>query len=164
MRKRAHGTGSGVPADSSAHNLIAAPPATACRVPISSSLMKAWLIRTALALAANAAALIVAAILLDGFQLGLSFPIALVIFSLASLGLKALARAMYKKHAAIIAFVATLPAIWLSLLITNAASLGISLSGFVAWTVGSVIVWLGTGLYDFIEDKVVTRASAKSSS
>jgi hypothetical protein len=99
--------------------------------------------RLVVMLAANAIALVVAAIVLDGMRINvLGFLIALAIFTASVAVLTpALERALREKAPAIqggVALFATLA----SLIITDIVSDGFDISGVGAWLASAVIVWI----------------------
>jgi uncharacterized membrane protein YvlD (DUF360 family) len=121
------------------------------------------LVRTLIAVAANAVGLIVASIVLDGFEINVaSFIVAVVIFTIVFAVLTPFLAVQLRRlgNGAIgaTALIATL----VSLLITDLISDGFSISGVGTWIAAAVIVWLAAlvaafvlpflGLKKFLED------------
>ncbi|HEU0056825.1 MAG TPA: phage holin family protein [Gaiella sp.] len=121
------------------------------------------LVRTLIAVAANAVGLIVASIVLDGFSINVaSFIVAVVIFTIVFAVLTPFLAVQLRRlgNGAIgaTALIATL----VSLLVTDLISDGFSISGVGTWIAAAVIVWLAAlvatfvlpflGLKKFLED------------
>lgn len=121
------------------------------------------LVRTLIAVAANAVGLIVASIVLDGFSINVaSFIVAVVIFTIVFAVLTPFLAVQLRRlgNGAIgaTALIATL----VSLLVTDLVSDGFSISGVGTWIAAAVIVWLAAlvatfvlpflGLKKFLED------------
>ena len=111
------------------------------------------LVRTAVLLAANAVGLIVAAAVLDGFELDAGgFILALVIFTIAVALLQPfLVSSMRRRDASGaalggVALIATLVA----LIVTELLSDGLTIDGVGDWLGATVIVWAGALLAAFI--------------
>jgi len=122
------------------------------------------IVRTVVALAANAVGLIVAALVLDDMKLnGAAFVLAVVIFTVVFALLQPFLAVQLRRmgSAALggVALVATLA----SLIITDLLSDGLSISGVGTWIAATVIVWLAAliaafvlpflGLKKYLEDK-----------
>ena len=121
------------------------------------------LVRTLVAVAANAVGLIVASVVLDGFSINVaSFIVAVVIFTIVFAVLTPFLAVQLRRlgNGAIgaTALIATL----VSLLVTDLLSDGFSISGVGTWIAAAVIVWLAAlvaafvlpflGLKKFLED------------
>ena len=121
------------------------------------------IVRTLIAVAANAVGLIVASIVLDGFSINVaSFIVAVVIFTIVFAVLTPFLAVQLRRlgNGAIgaTALIATL----VSLIITDLLSDGFSISGVGTWIAAAVIVWLAAlvaafvlpflGLKKFLED------------
>jgi len=121
------------------------------------------LVRTLIAVAANAVGLIVASIVLDGFSINVaSFIVAVVIFTIVFAVLTPFLAVQLRRlgNGAIgaTALIATL----VSLVVTDLLSDGFSISGVGTWIAAAVIVWLAAlvaafvlpflGLKRFLED------------
>jgi putative membrane protein len=121
------------------------------------------LVRTLIAVAANAVGLIVASVVLDGFSINVaSFIVAVVIFTIVFAVLTPFLAVQLRRlgNGAIgaTALIATL----VSLVVTDLLSDGFSISGVGTWIAAAVIVWLAAlvaafvlpflGLKRFLED------------
>ena len=109
------------------------------------------LVRTVIAVAANAVGLIVAAAVLDGFSLNFaSFVVAVVIFTIVFAVLQPFLAVQLRRlgNGAIgaTALIATL----VSLIITDLLSDGLSISGLGTWVAAAVIVWLAALVAAFV--------------
>jgi uncharacterized membrane protein YvlD (DUF360 family) len=109
------------------------------------------LVRTAIALAANAVGLLIAAAVLEGMEVdATSFIVAVVIFTVVFALLQPFLAVQLRRmgSAALggVALVATLA----SLIITNFLSDGFSISGVGTWIAATVIVWLGALIAAFV--------------
>ena len=122
------------------------------------------LVRTLIAVAANAVGLIVASVVLDGFSINVaSFIVAVVIFTIVFAVLTPFLAVQLRRlgNGAIgaTALIATL----VSLVVTDLLSDGFSISGVGTWIAAAVIVWLAAlvaafvlpflGLKRFLEDR-----------
>ena len=111
------------------------------------------LVRTAISLAGNAVGLIVASLVLDGFDIDVTaFIVALVIFTVVlALMTPFLANALRRNpsmSAALggVALIST----FVALLVTDLVSDGLSITGIGAWIGATVVVWLASLLAVFI--------------
>jgi len=113
--------------------------------------MVRFLVRTGVMLLANAIGLLVASVVLDGFELnGVAFVTAVVIFTVA-LGLMTpfLANQLRKRQSSAlggVALIATLA----SLVITDVISDGFTIEGLGNWIAAAVVVWAASLLAAFI--------------
>ena len=109
------------------------------------------LVRTLIAVAANAIGLIVAAVVLDGVHLNVaSFIVAVVIFTIVFAVLQPFLAVQLRRlgNGAIgaTALIATL----VSLLLTDLLSDGLSIDGVGTWIAAAVIVWLAALVAAFV--------------
>ena len=109
------------------------------------------IVRTLVALAANAIGLIVASVVLDGFELNVaSFIVAVVIFTIVFAVLTPFLAVQLRRlgNGAIgaTALIATL----VSLIVTDLLSDGFSISGVGTWVAAAVIVWLAALVAAFV--------------
>ncbi|HEU0246497.1 MAG TPA: hypothetical protein VFR38_05360 [Gaiellaceae bacterium] len=109
------------------------------------------LVRTLVALAANAVGLIVAASLLDGMRLNATgFVTALVVFTIAfALMLPFLASQFRRGGSSMLGGVALIATL-VALIVTDLVSDGLSISGIGTWIAATVIVWIAALLAAFI--------------
>jgi uncharacterized membrane protein YvlD (DUF360 family) len=105
------------------------------------------LVRTAILLVANAVGLIVASLVFDGFDIDVtSFVVAVIIFTVAAAlmtpFLASTLRRNQSSSAALggVALIAT----FVSLVITDLLSDGLSISGISTWIGATVVVWLAS--------------------
>jgi uncharacterized membrane protein YvlD (DUF360 family) len=109
------------------------------------------LVRTLIAVAANAVGLIVASLVLDGFSINVaSFIVAVVVFTIVFAVLTPFLAVQLRRlgNGAIgaTALIATL----VSLLVTDLISDGFSISGVGTWIAAAVIVWLAALVATFV--------------
>ena len=109
------------------------------------------LVRTLVAVAANAVGLIVASVVLDGFSINVaSFIVAVVIFTIVFAVLTPFLAVQLRRlgNGAIgaTALIATL----VSLVVTDLLSDGFSISGVGTWIAAAVIVWLAALVAAFV--------------
>jgi len=109
------------------------------------------LVRTAVAVAANAVGLIVASLVLDDFSLNAaSFIVAVIIFTIVFALLQPFLAVQLRKLGngamGATALIATLA----SLLITDLVSDGFTISGVGTWILAAVIVWLAALVAAFV--------------
>ncbi|MFD0559966.1 superfamily IV 4 TMS phage holin [Stackebrandtia endophytica] len=118
-----------------------------------------WLIRTGMALVANAVTILIAAAVLPRFWISgfWSFLFAVIIFTLATMGVKALLGRFTKLGT----WAAGLVTTWLALLVTDVLSRGIQVEGIFTWIFAVLIVWAGTLVYDLIDDKAFAEVSKR---
>ena len=116
------------------------------------------LVRMALAVVANAVALLLAAVLLDGFTIDkTSFVVAVIVFSIASLILRPLVAWVLLKGLRPLIGVVALVTTFVLLLVTDLLSDGIDIEGLGTWLAAVVIVWLATMVYDFLALRLQRR-------
>lgn len=102
--------------------------------------------RAGLTLASSAAALLVAAILLGRFTIGvLGFPVVVVVFTAVSMVAKPVTASLMRQHARQAFWAVGLVATWATLLITDLLSRSLQIEGLVTWVLATVIVW-GAGM------------------
>ena len=104
-----------------------------------------FIVRTGIALAANAVGLLVAAALLDGVQLDAGgFIVAVIVFTVAyALMLPFLASQLRRRNSSAIGGVALIAAL-VGLVVTDLVTDGLSIDGLGAW-VGATVLGLGGG-------------------
>jgi len=97
-----------------------------------------------LRLLANAVGLIVAALLLDRFSIsGTAFVWAVIIFTVVEVVLDPLVLKISLTYAPILRGGVALVTTFLGLVVTTIITDGLVIDGVTAWTVGTLIVWLG---------------------
>ncbi len=105
--------------------------------------------------------LTVAAILLPGMRIGFLWGlIAWALFTLSITLLKPVLERSLSGHVRSATWVVGLVTVFLSLWVTVilSPSRGFSIRGFMTWILATVIVWLGTLVYDAVDDRLVTAA------
>lgn len=110
------------------------------------------LIRTLIALVANAVGLIVAAAVLDGMELdGAAFVLAVIIFTVVyALMLPFTASQARRSGSAALGGGVALIATLVALIVTDLISDGLTIDGIGTWIAATVIVWLASLLAGFI--------------
>lgn len=108
-------------------------------------------VRTAIALAANAVGLVIAAALLDGMSLNVTgFVVAVVVFTVVfALAQPFLVSQLRRAGSSVLGGVALLATL-VSLIITTLVTDGLSISGIETWIAATVIVWLAAVIAAFV--------------
>jgi putative membrane protein len=108
--------------------------------------MQSLALRAGLALGLNAAALAIAAAVLDRMTIGtVTFVVAVVIFTLVSLVVPSITRSTVRRYASPIGWGAGLIGTYIALLLTDLVSDGLQIEGLGTWILATVIVW-GAGV------------------
>ena len=116
------------------------------------------LLRAGLTLAASAIGLLVAALVFDQFEIDVvSFPIVVVVYTVIALLARPLVRAVMRRKAHGVFFLATLAATFLTLLVTDLLSDGLQIEGAGTWIFSTLIVWATTAVADLIFDRMILR-------
>jgi uncharacterized membrane protein YvlD (DUF360 family) len=109
------------------------------------------IVRTLVAVAANAIGLLVAAAVLDGFRLNASgFVLAVIIFTVVFALMQPFLISQMRGRAGRALGGVALIATFLALLITDLISDGLDIEGVGTWIAATVIVWLAAVLAAFI--------------
>jgi len=109
------------------------------------------IVRTLVAVAANAVGLIVASLVLDGFSINVaSFIVAVVIFTIVFAVLTPFLAVQLRRLGNGAMGATALIATLVSLLVTDLISDGFSISGVGTWIAAAVIVWLAALVATFI--------------
>ena len=110
-----------------------------------------FIIRTAIALVANAVGLLVAAAVFDGVQLNArGFLVAVVVFTVVyALMQPFLANQLQRRGSSAIGGVALIASL-IGLIVTDIVSDGLSIDGLGSWIGAAVVVWAGALLAAFI--------------
>ena len=118
-------------------------------------------VRIALAVVANAIALLIAAALLDGVRIDASgFVLAVIVFSLASLIVTPVVAWIVLKRMRALLGVIALVTTFAALLVTDLLSDGFEIEGALDWVLATVIVWLATMFYDLFSRRLTRMALA----
>lgn len=109
------------------------------------------LVRTLVALAANGIGLVVAATVLDGFEINVaSFVVAVVIFTVVFAVLTPFLAVQLRRLGNGAMGATALVATLVSLIVTDLLSDGFSISGVGTWVAAAVIVWLAALVATFV--------------
>ena len=109
------------------------------------------LVRTAIALVANAVGLIVAATLLDGMSLDVTgFVTAVVVYTVVFALMQPFLFSTFRRAAAPVLGGVALIATLVSLIVATLVTDGLSISGIGTWIAATVVVWLASILAGFI--------------
>lgn len=131
--------------------------------------MKTWGVRIVIALVFNAITLWVASVL-PGVRLGAGFLWAVLVFTAATLFIKPLIASLFRRDGRglqargtrlagkALTVVAGLLATFAILILTSIFSNGFNISGIAGWLLATVVIWLASLIYDFVDDGLESRA------
>lgn len=131
--------------------------------------MKSLAVRIAIALVFNAITLWVASVL-PGVRPGAGFLWAVVVFTAATLVVKPLMTGLLRRRwegrshrntwlaSKAATSCAGLLATWAILMVTTIFSNGFRISGLIGWVAATVVIWLASLIYDFVDDGLEARA------
>lgn len=123
--------------------------------------MKKLVMGIAVQLGSSAVAIILAALLLHHFRLGLGgFITAVVIFTIAQSLLAGLVSKLATKYTPALAGAASLVSTWLALVIASLPFGGIRIHGFMTWIWAALIVWGITGLCAVLVPKYLIKEAS----
>ena len=109
------------------------------------------IVRTLIALVANAVGLIVAAAVLDGMHMNVSgFILAVIIFTVVFALLQPFLAAQFRRSRSAALGGVALIATFVALVVTDILSDGLSINGVGTWIAATVIVWVASLLAAFI--------------
>jgi uncharacterized membrane protein YvlD (DUF360 family) len=109
------------------------------------------IVRTLIALVANAVGLIVAAAVLDGMHMNVSsFFLAVIIFTIVFALMQPFLEAQFRRSRSAALGGVALIATFVALLVTDLLSDGFSINGVGTWIAATVIVWVASLLAAFI--------------
>jgi putative membrane protein len=109
------------------------------------------LVRTLVALAANAVGLIVASLLLDDFSIDVTgFVVAVVVFTVVFALMQPFLVVQFRRAPAAMLGGVSLIATLVSLIVTVLLTDGLSIDGLTGWVAGTLIVWLGALVATFV--------------
>lgn len=109
------------------------------------------IVRTLVALAANAVGLIVAAVVLDGLHMNASgFLLAVIIFTVVFALMQPFLASQFRRSRSAALGGVALIATFIALLVTNILSDGLTINGVGTWIAATVIVWVAALLAAFI--------------
>lgn len=126
--------------------------------------MIAWVLRTAVAVVANAVALLVAALVLSRFEINvLPFITVAVIFTLAIILIEPIADELAGRYAPGVRWLASLVTVFAGLVIANVvAGDAVSITGVWTWVWATLIVWVGTLVYALVGDRAVAAVERQA--
>jgi len=109
------------------------------------------IVRTLIALVANAVGLLVAAAVLDGMHMNVSgFVVGVIIFTVASALTQPFLAAQFRRSRSAALGGVSLIATFIALVVTDIFSEGFSINGVSTWIAATVIVWVAALLAGFI--------------
>ena len=118
--------------------------------------------RIVVCLATSAIALLIAATVLDGFHISaLTFPIVVVVFAAISAIVRPVTEALLERNVRALSSFVGLIAAFLTLLVTDILSKGLTVNGVSTWIIGSLIVWGGQVVADMIVGPRLFRRIAR---
>jgi uncharacterized membrane protein YvlD (DUF360 family) len=118
----------------------------------------AWIV---VGLITNTVALLIAATLLDGFDIdAVAFPVVVVVFTLIGALAHPVIEAFIEKNVQILASLVGLVAAFVTLLITDLVSSNLDITGVETWVLGSLIIWAGGLLTGLLVGRRVYRRIA----
>ena len=124
--------------------------------------MKKLLIGIGVQLGSSAVAIIIAAMLLPRFSLGLGgFLTAVVIFTIAQSLLTGFVAKLASTHVPAFARLASLASTLLALIIANLPFGGIRIHGFLTWILAALIVWAIAGLCAILAPKYLLKVAGR---
>lgn len=124
--------------------------------------MRKLLVGIGIQLGSSAAAIILAALILPRFSLGLGgFITAIIVFTIAQSLLEGVVAKLANKYTPALAGAASLVSTWLALIIANLPFGGIRVHGFFTWILAALLVWAITGLCSVLAHKYVLEGSKK---
>ncbi|WP_298325036.1 hypothetical protein [Haloactinopolyspora sp.] len=125
-----------------------------------------WLVRLVLALAAHGVLLMIAALLLDKFNLTfVGWIIGTVLFTVFTMLLRGVMTALARKYVSAATFLGGVALVWVGLLLTElvTSSAQFSIEGVGTWIYATLIVWLGTVIYGLVDDRLIAAVSNRGS-
>lgn len=123
-----------------------------------------WVIRIVLAVIANGILFLLAAALFDKFSLSFTgWIIGTVLFTVFTVALRGVMASLARKYASGATFVGGLVLTWVALLLTDLFTSGdkFSLEGLGTWIFTIIIVWVGTVIYDQVDDRLIDAVSGQ---
>lgn len=123
-----------------------------------------WIIRIALAVAANGLLFLIAAVLFDKFSLSFTgWIIGTVLFTVFTVVLRGVMASLVRKYASGATFVGGLLLTAVALLLTDLLTSRdkFDLEGAGTWLFTIIIVWIGTVIYDQVDDRLIDAVSSR---
>ena len=126
-----------------------------------------WIARIVFAIAANGILFAIAAFLFDKFELSfMGWLIGTALFTVFAVLLRGVMASLARKYASGATFLGGLVLVWVALLLTDlfTSKTDFVLEGVATWIYTILIVWVGTLLYDRIDDRVIDAVAGKPAS
>ena len=115
-----------------------------------------WIIRVVLAFAANGLLIAVAAAIFDKFAMTFTgWILATIVFTVITVALRGIATKIAAQYASQATWVGGLVLTFLALWVVDQISDEVYLEGGLTWILSTVIIWIGTVIYDRVDDKLV---------
>lgn len=124
-----------------------------------------WAIRLVLAVAAHGVLFLIAALLFDTFSLSfMGWLIGTLLFTLFTMLLRGVMASLARKYASSATFVGGLVLTWVGLLLTDLFTPreNFDLEGVGTWVSVTLIVWVGTIVYDQVDDRLIEAVHSRS--
>lgn len=124
-----------------------------------------WIIRVVLALAANGLLFLIAALLFDKFSLSFTgWIIGTALFTVFTVLLRGVMASLARKYASGATFVGGLVLTWGALLLTDlfTSQGNFVLEGIGTWIYTILIVWIGTVIYDQVDDRLIDAVAGRT--
>ncbi|RIQ14476.1 hypothetical protein [Jiangella rhizosphaerae] len=124
-----------------------------------------WGIRLVLAAAANGVLFMIAAVLFDKFNLSFTgWLIGTALFTLFTMLLRGVMASLARKYASSATFLGGVALTWVGLLLTDLFTPreNFFLEGVGTWVFVTLIVWVGTVIYDQVDDRLIDAVHGRS--
>lgn len=124
-----------------------------------------WGIRLVLAAAANGVLLMIAAVLFDKFRLSFTgWLIGTILFTVFTMLLRGVMASAARKYASSATFLGGLVLTWVGLVLTDifTARKNFDLEGAGTWLFTTLIVWVGTVVYDQVDDRLIDAVHGRT--
>lgn len=124
--------------------------------------MKKLLVNVGIRLGSSAVALILAALILPRFTLGVGGLLtAVVVFTVAQSLLVGLVARLATKYVPTLAGAASLVPTWLALVLASMAFGGIRIHGFFTWILAALVIWAVTGICAVVAPRLIEKSSSQ---
>lgn len=121
--------------------------------------MDRLLVNAGITVLANALALVVGSLLIDGFSLDVAgFAIALLIFTVVQVLLEPVLRSVAKDRAPLLVGLSALIATLVSLVVTSIVADGLDIDGVLTWVIVAAVVWAIALVAKLIMAKLLFRS------
>ena len=125
-----------------------------------------WITRIVFAFAANGILFTLAAMLFDKFNLSfMGWLIGTALFTVFTVLLRGVMASLARKYASGATVLGGLVLVWVALLLTDlfTSKTDFVLEGAGTWIYTILIVWVGTVLYDQVDDRLIDAVTSKDS-